>query len=81
MNILPIAPNAIAKRMSEPNRKERKPTASNSALPNPFVSFALVGISPSANSTSLYSIDLRVLSECTPNVSTKFYKLKMFTLN
>ena len=53
MNIPPIIPNTIAKRISEPNRKERRPTASNSALPNPFVSFALVGISPSVNSTSL----------------------------
>ncbi len=46
MNIPPIVPNTIAKRMSEPNRKERKPTASISALPNPFVPFELVGILP-----------------------------------
>ena len=46
MNILPIAPNTIAKRISEPNRKERSPTASISDLPNPFVPFVLVGILP-----------------------------------
>jgi len=46
MNILPIVPNAIAKRMSEPSRKERKPTASIIALPSPFVSFELVGTLP-----------------------------------
>ena len=46
MNMLPIAPNAIAKRMSDPNRKERRPTRSIIALPNPFVSFELVGILP-----------------------------------
>ena len=44
MNIPPIAPNTIAKRMSDPNRRERKPTASNSALPNPFIPFEVVGI-------------------------------------
>ena len=46
MNMLPIAPNAIAKRMSDPNRKEGRPAASIIALPNPFVSFELVGILP-----------------------------------
>ncbi len=53
MNILPIIPNTIAKRIREPNRKEIRPKALINALPAPLVPFALVGISPSANSTSL----------------------------
>jgi hypothetical protein len=53
MNIPPIVPNAIANRTSEPNKKERKPNTLINALPTPLVSFALVGISPSVNSTSL----------------------------
>jgi hypothetical protein len=40
--------------MSKPNKREKKPNALINALPTPLVSFALVRISPSANSTSLF---------------------------
>jgi hypothetical protein len=51
--MLPIVTNTIPKRVSKPNKREKKPNALINALPAPLVSFALVRISPSANSTSL----------------------------
>jgi hypothetical protein len=51
--MLPIVTNTIPKRVSKPNKREKKPNALINALPAPLVSFALVRISPSANSTFL----------------------------
>jgi hypothetical protein len=44
--MLPIVSNTIPKRMSKPNKKEKKPNALINTLPTPLVSFELVGILP-----------------------------------
>ncbi len=62
MNILPIVPNAIANRTSEPNKNERKPNASINASPTPFLSFPLVSVLPDPLLSPSPSMNLRMPS-------------------